>query len=213
MDSFHERLARVALDAAGSFGFALAGGYAVQVHGFLSRVSSDIDLFARADAETSFPEAVDAVITAYQREGFQVEAELRSASFTRLSVRSATESAKVELGLDWRKNEPIHLAVGPVLHEDDAVANKICALFGRAEVRDYIDVDAIVTSRRYTEDALLDLAADHDPGFDRPNFAQALAAIDRLPDSLFQPYGMSSQDTSALRERMHAWAQRIRTAL
>ena len=77
MDSFHERLARVALDAAGSFGFALAGGYAVQVHGFLSRVSSDIDLFARADAETSFPEAVDAVITAYQREGFQVEAELQ----------------------------------------------------------------------------------------------------------------------------------------
>jgi len=127
LDSFHERLARVALDAAGSFGFALAGGYAVQVHGFLSRVSSDIDLFARADAETSFPEAVDAVITAYQREGFQVEAELRSASFTRLSVRSATESAKVELGLDWRKNEPIHLAVGPVLHEDDAVRRMRCS--------------------------------------------------------------------------------------
>jgi len=99
-----------------------------------------------------------------------------------------------------------------VLHEDDAVANKICALFGRAEVRDYIDVDAIVTSRRYAEDQLLELAADHDPGFDRLLFAEALAEIDRLPDSLFQPYGMGSQDTSALRERMHAWARRIKTA-
>ncbi|MGD0928774.1 MAG: hypothetical protein ABR926_26690 [Streptosporangiaceae bacterium] len=29
MDPFHEQLARIAPDAAGSFGFALAGGYAV----------------------------------------------------------------------------------------------------------------------------------------------------------------------------------------
>jgi hypothetical protein len=169
MDPFHERLARIALDEAGAFGFALAGGYAVQAHGFLQRFSSDIDLFAEASA------------------GF-------------------------ELGLDWRKNEPIHLAVGPVLHADDAVANKVCALFGRAEVRDYVDVDAILTSGRYTEDQLLGLAADHDPGFDHARFAEALAAIDRLPDSLFRPYGMSPDDTSALRERMRAWARRVSTA-
>jgi hypothetical protein len=42
------------------------------------------------------------------------------------------------------------LAVGPVRHADDAVANKVCALFGRAEVRDYVDVDAILASGRYT---------------------------------------------------------------
>lgn len=39
--------------------------------------------------------------------------------------------AKVELGVDWRKNEPILLAVGAVLHADDAVANKVCALVRR----------------------------------------------------------------------------------
>lgn len=212
MDPFHERLARVALDAAGSFGFALAGGYAVQAHGFLNRLSSDIDLFATASAESDFAQAVNAVIAAYRREGLGVEIELHSASFARLDVISTTESAKIELGLDWRKNEPIRLAVGPVLHPDDAVANKVCALFGRAEVRDYIDVDAIVASGRYTAGELLDLAADHDPGFDRSRFAEALGAIDRLPDSLFQPYGMSPNDTSALRERMHAWARRINSA-
>ena len=103
---------------------------------------------------------MDVVVAAYEREGLQVEAELRSASFARLDVRSAAESSKVELGLDWRKNEPIRLAVGPVLHADDAVANKVCALFGRAEVRDYVDVDAILTSGRYTEHELLSLARD-----------------------------------------------------
>jgi hypothetical protein len=144
-------------------------------------------------------QAVDGVIAAYLREGLQVETELRSASFARLEVRSVAESAKVELGLDWRKNEPVRLAVGPVLQVDDAVANKVCALFGRAEVRDHVDVDAILTSGRYAEYELLDLAADHDPGFDQSWFAEVLAAIDRLPDSLFRPYGMSPEDTAALR--------------
>jgi hypothetical protein len=209
MDPFHERLARIALNEAGSFGFALAGGYAVQAHGFLNRLSSDIDLFAEASAEFDFGAAVDIVIAAYEREGFEVETEVRGASFARLDVRSATQSSKVELGLDWRRNEPISLALGPVLHADDAVANKMCALFGRAEVRDYIDVDAILTSGRYTEDELISLAADHDPGFDKPRFAEALVAIDRLPDSLFWPYGMNPRDTSALRERMRTWAQRL----
>ena len=128
MDPFHEQLARVALDAAGSFGFALAGGYAIQAHGFLSRMSSDVDLFAEASGEFDFSEAVDAVISAYQREGLQVQAEVLTASFARLNVMSVSNSAKVELGLDWRKNKPIGLAVGPVLHADDAVANKVCAL-------------------------------------------------------------------------------------
>lgn len=170
-----------------------------------------MSIFAEASAEFDFAEAVEVVIAAYQRERLDVETELRSASFARLDVRSSADSSKVDLGLDWRKNEPIRLAVGPVLHPDDAVANKICAPFGRAEVRDYVDVDAILTSGRYTEVELLGLAVDHDPGFDQLRFAEALAAIDRLPDSLFQPYDMNPQDTSALRERMRAWARRIST--
>ena len=56
MDPFHARLARIALEAARSYGFALAGGYAVQVHGFLSRMSSDVDLFTTVSAEADFDE-------------------------------------------------------------------------------------------------------------------------------------------------------------
>jgi Nucleotidyl transferase AbiEii toxin, Type IV TA system len=131
MDPFHERLARVALDVAASYGFALAGGYAVQAHGFLDRPSTDVDLFAEASAHFDFSQAVDAVIAAYRRDGLEADAEVRSSTFARLSVSSGEERAKVELGVDWRKNEPILLAVGPVLHADDAVANKVCALAGR----------------------------------------------------------------------------------
>lgn len=64
----------------------------------------------------------------------------------------------------------------PVLHPVDAVANKVCALFSRAEVRDYIDVHAVLNDGRYTGLELLQMAAEHDPGFDRLMFGGALRA-------------------------------------
>lgn len=209
MDPFHERLARVALHAAASYGFALAGGYAVQAHGFLDRPSADVDLFAEASAKFDFPEAFDAVIAAYQRDGLEAHAEARSSSFARLMVSGGGEQARVELGVDWRMNEPVHLAIGPVLHADDAVANKVCALFGRAEIRDYVDVAAILSSGRYSEDDLVRLAAEHDPGFDLAWFSEALEAVDRIPDTGFAEYGLDPAAAAALRERMHTWAKKI----
>jgi hypothetical protein len=209
MDPFHERLARVALEAAASYGFALAGGYAVQAHGFLDRPSADVDLFAEASAQFDFPEAVDAVMAAFQRNGLEAHAEAQSSSFARLRVSSGEEQARVELGVDWRKNDPIRFAIGPVLHPDDAVANKVCALFGRAEVRDYVDVAAILASGRYSEEALVRLAAEHDPGFDLTWFTEALEAVDRIPDTAFAAYGLAPASASALRTRMHAWAKKI----
>jgi len=49
MEALYELAARVGLAATGRFGFALAGGYAVQAHGFLERLSEDVDLFTAAD--------------------------------------------------------------------------------------------------------------------------------------------------------------------
>ena len=67
MDPLHQRLARVALATVGKYGFCLAGGYAVQAHGFLDRPSEDVDLFTTATAEQHLPTAVAAVIQAYRR--------------------------------------------------------------------------------------------------------------------------------------------------
>ena len=211
MNPFHERLARVALRAVGQYGFALAGGYAVQAHGFLDRPSTDVDLFAAASADFDFANAVDTVIAAFEQDGPSADPEIRNASFARITVSSGKDIAKVELGVDWRQSEPVRLAVGPVLHPDDAVANKVCALFGRAEVRDYVDVDAILASGRYTRDDLLTLAASHDPGFDPFWFAEALTVIDRLSARLFEPYGLTPDEVALLKERMRQWARAIRT--
>jgi hypothetical protein len=191
MDPLHQRLTRVALATVGKYGFCLAGGYgyAVQAHGFLDRLSEDVDLFTTATAEPHFPTAVAAVIQAYRDDGLDVAVTINNTGFARLQVTDplAAATAKVELGIDWREHPPITLAIGPVLHADDAVANKVCALYSRAQARDYIDVDAVLRSGRYSGERLIALAVAHDPGFDNTTFVTALRAIGRLPKPSSKP--------------------------
>ena len=114
MDPLHERLAWLALSAAAPFGFALAGGYAVQAHGFLRRPSADVDIFASSRAECDFTAAVDAVLTALHRDGLTATADPRNSSFARITVATPEgEAAKLEMGVDWRANEPQLLSIGP----------------------------------------------------------------------------------------------------
>src|SRR5262249_49355438 len=194
MDPFHEHLAHIGLAAANQYGFALAGGYAMQANGFLTRPSEDVDLFMAWQQRGDFDTAVTALIEAYGADGLTVPVDQRWDTFCRLYVGGSGGASKVELSVDWRANEPIWMAVGPVLHPDDAVANKMCALFGRAEARDFIDVDAAVTSGRYSREDLLGLAVFTDGGFDRRIFADVLAQAPRIADSLFAAYGVDGRD-------------------
>jgi Nucleotidyl transferase AbiEii toxin, Type IV TA system len=113
---------------------------------------------------------------------------------------------------DWRAHPPVTLAIGPVLHPADAAANKLCALFGRAEVRDYIDVHGVLQDGRFGEDELLGMAADHDPGFDPGMFAVALRAVRRFPASAFEPYKLTVDQVDALSTRLLRWAEEIDSA-
>lgn len=212
MDPFHARLARVSLAAVGRYGFCLAGGYAVQAHGFVERRSEDVDLFTTRAAESDFPTAVRALTEALRADGLEVLPDVESPTFARLTAAdpSSGVTARVELGIDWRGYPPTVMEIGPVLHADDAVANKVCALYGRGEVRDYVDVDGIVQSGRYPVSRLLALAVGHDPGFDAAMFAQALAAVDRLPAAAFAPYGLTPDETEALTARILDYAGQVR---
>ena len=81
----------------------------------------------------------------------------RGETFARLlltGLAGEDDPEKVELAADWRSHEPVILEIGPVLHPDDAVANKMAALYGRALARDFLDVYAILASGRYTRTAI-----------------------------------------------------------
>lgn len=210
MDPVHLRLAEIGLRVAGRYGFALAGGYAVQAHGILNRPSEDVDLFTAWEHRGDFAVAVDAVVDAYRADGYAVEVTQRFETFARLTVTDpATPDRpyKVELAANWRARPPVTMDVGPVLHVDDVVTGKMSALFTRAEPRDFLDVDAALASGRYTREQVLELAEQADAGFDRRILADLFAMLQRYPDRRFAAYGADPSYIAGMRERFAQWRE------
>lgn len=81
-------------------------------------------------------------------------------------------------------------------------------LFRRAAPRDYLDVNAALASGRYSG-WLLQLASEHDAGFDPRYFAQALRVVDRWPDREYEAYGVDGGQVEDMRRRLCAWAAEI----
>lgn len=193
MDPYHERLARIALAVADDYGFALAGGYAVQLAGILERPSDDIDLFTIYSRRGEFSAAVRAIVEAYTDNELRVDIDKQLGEFARLFVTDlrTEERSKVELGVDFRVNEPVMMEIGPVLHPDDAVRNKMSALFNRALARDFVDIYRAITSGRYDRKRLFDLAVNADPGFHEHALGMALGRASVIDDASFAEYGVA----------------------
>jgi hypothetical protein len=145
--------------------------------------------------------------------GYRVEVDARAETFARLLVAHSddlgAEPQKVELAADWRAHPPVTLSIGPVLHPEDAVSNKMAALYGRALARDFLDIDAVLVSGRYSAERLLELAETADPGFDRAMFAQVLGALGQISDAAFAPYGVDAPAVRRLRQRFAAWQSEL----
>jgi Nucleotidyl transferase AbiEii toxin, Type IV TA system len=214
MEPRHERIARIALAAGGRYGLALAGGYAVSAHGMGSRPSGDVDLFTSWQRRGEFPELAASVVAALESAGYKATVIMSAETFRRLILTDPADGSeeKVELSVDWRAHEPVQLDVGPVLHADDAVANKVCALFGRALPRDFLDVDAAIMSGRYTRGQLLELAAEADHGFDRLLFADALGALTQITDAAFAEYRTDPGTVTDMRHRFAEWRRELLAA-
>lgn len=122
----------------------------------------------------------------------------------------AGRSSKVDLGVFWCACSPVRLEIGPVLHPHDAVAGKMDALYNRWAARDFLDIDAILASGRYTRDRLLEIAGEHNPGFDPMMFAESLSYLREMPFREFVPYGVSEEADAAMRERFADWEAGLR---
>jgi len=81
-------------------------------------------------------------VAALQDAGLDAEA-AASETYVRLQMidPASGRETKGELVAEFLSRPPVDGALGPVLHPDDIAAGKMTALFSRAEVRDFIDVD------------------------------------------------------------------------
>jgi hypothetical protein len=211
VDELHARLIRVGLDALADHGFALAGGYAIRAHHILDRLSDDVDLFTSLDRRAEMPAAEAHVAQAYQEAGYVVEHVDRSETYVRLHVTDPPtgRTSKVELVAETLDHQPVPSEFGPVLHRDDVAAGKMEALFSRAELRDFIDVDALIKAG-YTRDQLLRFAERRDAGFDRRVFADMIGSVARFRNDRFAAYGITPEAADAIRQRFAEWRQELR---
>lgn len=208
------RVTKLALETIGDDGFALAGAGAIREHGLITRPTQDVDLFTVQSAHEGFLPAVDRMLKRFTEAGYQVSTERRFAGFARIQVISPAGIAiGMDLGIDWRAEPPGSLDVGPVLAIDDAVGNKVAALFSRGEVRDYLDVDAIRQSKRYRDEDLYRLAERSDAGFRLDYFAQRLDNVARIVASEVVDYGVTPEQLDAVKTRMSAWSVEVRARL
>lgn len=200
------RVTKLALDSLARDDFALAGSGAIREYGLIDRPTQDIDLFTVQSAQERFDPAVDRMIERLQAYGYVVSTDRRHPGFAQLTVTSSAGiELGIDLGIDWRAEPAVTLALGPVLARDDAVGNKVAALFSRGEVRDFLDVDAIRQSGRYSDADLYRLAKRSDGGFTLEYLAQRLAAAERLRPGHVAEYGVTPVQLDAVKERLIRW--------
>lgn len=206
------RVATVLLRVVGSAGFALAGAGAIREHGLTDRPTQDVDLFAFSTlTPKDFAAAVDRAEDELRTQGFRVIRVRSFPLFVRLSVTEDDGAGlEVDFGVNWRADSPSRSQLGPVLSESDAVAGKLSAVYSRREVRDFLDLDAIRMSGRYSDSDLLALGKEHDDGFDQLMFAESLSVVADFSPSEADEYGVDADAFFAMRNRIHAWAVELR---
>jgi hypothetical protein len=89
MHPLHKDVAVIGLKVLAPYGFVLAGGYAVQAHGLLSRMSEDVDLFTNQGEPKAFAEAVGVVQRAWRAAGLGAAITLQHKTFARFMPTSA----------------------------------------------------------------------------------------------------------------------------
>jgi hypothetical protein len=183
-------------------GFALAGGGALVVHGLTERSTNDLDFFT--PAPTDVPVLRHALELAFGEAGLTVAVVRNTETFVRLAVGDGTTETLVDLAWDARMRPAVASDLGPVLDQEELAADKVLALFGRAEPRDFLDVYGL--SQRLGWPRLLALAEQKDAGFSPERLAESLGRMNRLDQADF---GIEDADYLALR----AWVDETRETL
>jgi predicted nucleotidyltransferase len=134
--------------------FFLTGGAALVGFHLGHRDTQDLDLFTLADVITEGFAVVNEVA---QQLGASVESVQTSPDFRRLLLRRDAEAVVIDLVRERvAQAVPEKLVIGEIRVDPpkEILANKLCALLSRSEIRDLVDVRALESIGYRVEDAL-----------------------------------------------------------
>jgi hypothetical protein len=181
--------------------FVLTGGAALVAVHLKHRTTRDLDLFWRDRALLGT--LVTAVRARLESLGLEVTDLEASPSFHRLRAFDGTEACVIDLVADPAPTleEPEPATIGRVTILIDTpreiLANKLCTLLSRSELRDLQDVKALLEAGGDWDRALRD-APEKDGGFSPLTLAWVLRALDE--GALAAAAGWSALETRGLSE-------------
>jgi predicted nucleotidyltransferase component of viral defense system len=150
--------------------YHFTGGTALAEFYLQHRQSDDLDLFTRAvrNIRNDYTE----VRRVFDHEGLEVSAEREGDEFVRFFVRGKDEAGtglKVEFCRDAGAQMSPAKTIGNIIVDsfEDIAVNKVCAIYGRTEVKDYVDLYFILRQSEFTLDYLVGRAKEKEAAFDR----------------------------------------------
>ena len=192
--------------------FYLTGGTALSAFFLKHRKSLDLDFFT--NIEELIPPFSQKLEASLKEDGLGVKRLMGFHSFVELSVKSSEDLTVIHLALDspFKVEQPFKSEDFPELRIDsllDIATNKILALFGRAALRDFIDVYFLV-KERFTKNELIEKAGLKDPGFDLYWLGVAMERINDFSDDSPDLHLLTRQCTmSELKEFFKSWRKEI----
>jgi len=133
-------------------------------------------------------------------------------TFADLRVRDPItgESSDMQLGVNYREYPPARVDIGPVLDIRDAVAGKMSALWSRGEVRDYIDIDTVIQSGRFTRDEILTIGDSQESlPMDRLMLSDRFRLASGGSEEEYARYDITPDMHQGIIRRFFEWADQI----
>jgi predicted nucleotidyltransferase component of viral defense system len=183
-----------------NFPFFLTGGTALSAYYLYHRYSDDLDLFTLQD------EVIGKILPTMELMSKKLNTEFNSVQtepmFRRFFFTADNEKVVVDLvrDIDYQvnKNKPLFGKIR-VDSFDDIVANKICAILGRQEAKDFVDL-FFIAKKGYDPDKYVVLAKNKDAGINKATLAFLIKdfSIEAIP-----PYMLENLDINEMKEFYH----------
>ncbi|GGT43483.1 hypothetical protein GCM10010271_54380 [Streptomyces kurssanovii] len=203
LTELHRRLLADVLAIGAPYPLVITGGYAVQAHGLVDRLSQDLDVATESPAPMAG--IADDLRHGLTRRGWHVSMISVDPLSARLLVADprSGEDCEVDVLKENLWAPPYTTEYGPVLALDDVIGTKVRALADRGAVRGLVDVHAAAAAHRTTTD-LERLGERHGRDeFRLQDLRDRLAGADWYDDEEFAAYGLTEDEIARLR----AWAQ------
>ena len=200
---FQERIAAIVAGLDEAEDFALAGGGALIVRGDVDRGTRDLDFFGLTIE--SVDRLAPAVERALTRVGMEIVTLQSNQGFVRLVASQGDERCEIDLAADARLFDIDTDPNIPTLTGEELAVDKVLAIFGRAEARDFVDLAAVAP--KYDFERLCQLAAEKDRGFSPHVFGEMLYRFDRLQRREFE---IDDDRFRQLGQTVHGWRDRAR---